>query len=76
MRTRTQKAKTRGQRNHSFAVGPDPHAHNNPEAAYREGLALGATVARTMAHFWPEMGHRLGRITDTRDQCRIPRSSD
>ncbi len=32
---------------------------------------MGATVARTMAHFWPEMGHWLGRMTDTRDQDSI-----
>ena len=32
---------------------------------------MGAALAKTMAHFWPEMRHWLGQLVDTRDQDSI-----
>jgi|GEM_PF-3092008 len=32
---------------------------------------MGAALARTVAHFWPEMWHWLGQLVDTRDQDSI-----
>lgn len=44
---------------------------SNPSPARREGLKLGANLARTVAHFWPDLRLWLGQVPDTRDQDQI-----
>jgi len=44
--------------------------HRTSKPARRQGLALGATLARTIAHFFPQLLAWLGAVRDTRDQDR------
>ena len=53
--------------NHSVAAGPDPAAPDGASEARRQGLALGATLAKTVAHFFPEFHDWLKEVRDRRD---------
>ncbi len=53
---------------HVAAIGPDPSASDGASPARREGLELGATVAKTLAHFFPLLRQWLGEVRDQRDQ--------
>jgi hypothetical protein len=53
------------------AVGLDPTAPDGTSPARRQGLALGKTLAKTVAHFFPELPAWLRETRDTRDQDLI-----
>jgi hypothetical protein len=56
---------------HHNPTGLDPPAPDRTSPARRQGLALGATLAKTVAHFFPELPAWLGETRDTRDQDLI-----
>jgi hypothetical protein len=53
---------------HQLAACPDPPAPHRESPARRQGLELGAVVARTVAHFFPDLPEWLGEVHDRRDQ--------
>jgi hypothetical protein len=57
--------------NHDLAVGPDQIAPDAQSPARRQGLELGAKLATTVNHFFPDLFDWLGEVRDRRDQNRI-----
>jgi hypothetical protein len=58
-------------RNNLVAVGPDQIAPDARSSARRQGLELGATLAKTVNHFFPDLFDWLGEVRDKRDQDSI-----
>ena len=54
--------------NHRVAVGTDPGTPHRPSPARRQGLELGGALAKTVAHFFPDLFDWLGAVRDLRDQ--------
>src|SRR5271169_2354984 len=53
---------------HPLAAGADPAAPEPQSPARRQGLALGATLAKTVSHFFPDLFQWLGEVRDNRNQ--------
>ena len=71
MHPRTSTDQTAPQGDHPTPTGPDSPPPDGASPARRQGLDLGATLARTLAHFWPDFREWLAEVTDTRDQQKI-----
>jgi len=67
----TSAAPAAGRGDHPFAVGPDSGSPDLAGSSWGPAIELGATLAKTVAHFWPDLGGWLGGLADTRDQQRI-----
>ena len=57
--------------NNHVAARPDQIAPDAQSTARRQGLELGATLAKTVNHFFPDLFDWLGEVRDKRDQDSI-----